>query len=63
MIPDDSIKRRAKKVVDAGSVPLAHFMESIETNDKLQELLEKEQPTPPEVQKIEFVNKDTVLEA
>lgn len=49
MIPDDSIKRRAKKVVDAGSVPLAHFMEAIDTNDKLEALLNKPDMEMPEI--------------
>lgn len=41
------IRRRAQKVVDAGSVPLAHFMEAIDTNDKLQALIDKEVPVFP----------------
>lgn len=68
MTPDDSIKKRARKVVDAGSVTLAHLQESIETNEKLDALINKpdiEMPEPPEemvvsnfpeVQKVEVIN-------
>lgn len=44
MQPDDSIKKRARKVVDAGSVTLAHLQESIQTNELLQEIVNKEEP-------------------
>ena len=68
MNADDSIKKRARKVVDAGSVTLAHLQESIATNEKLDVLINKpdmEMPEPleemavsnfPEVQKVEITN-------
>lgn len=69
MTPDNSIVRRAKKVVDAGmNIPLAQLTENILTNDKLDELIAKESPeipeypteiavnNLPEVQKVEVVN-------
>lgn len=56
MQPDDSIKKRARKVVDAGSVTLAHLQESIQTNELLQEIIgSKNNEVPeekPDVQKI-----------
>ncbi len=41
-LPEDIIKKRAKKVVEAGlNVPLAHLTESIYLNEKIDELLNK----------------------
>lgn len=49
MTPDNSIVRRAKKVVDAGmNIPLAQLTESIHLNDKLDALLSKEDIVIPE---------------
>lgn len=49
MQPDDFIKKRAKKVVDAGmNVQLAQLTEQIDTNDKLDALLSKESIKLPE---------------
>ena len=71
MRPDDFIKRRAKKVVDAGmSIPLANLAEQMDTNDKLNILISKEVVFPeipefpneitisnlPETQKVEVIN-------
>lgn len=43
MRPEDSIVKRAKKVVDAGmNIPLAQLTESIHTNDKLDEILARD---------------------
>ena len=68
MLPEDLIKKRAKKVVDAGmNISLANLSEQIETNDKLSELLSKEVIIPefpteisvsnlPETQKVEITN-------
>lgn len=53
-LPDDSIKKRARKVVDAGSVTLAHLQESIATNEKLDLLLSKEAPEYPEIEIPEY---------
>jgi hypothetical protein len=67
-LPEDSIRRRARKVVDAGSVPLAHFMEAIDTNDKLQALIDKEAPVfpsfpeMPEPKEIDFTETNSLLQ-
>lgn len=57
MLPDGLIKRRAKKIVDAGmSMPLAHLTEQISTNDKLDALLSKESTTQEFPTSIEISN-------
>lgn len=44
MKPEDSKVRRAKKVVDAGmNIPLAQLQESIDLNDKVDQLVSKDQ--------------------
>ena len=48
MQPDELIRKRAKKVVDAGSVTLAQLQESIATNEKLDQLLSQEKIEIPE---------------
>lgn len=48
MQPDELIRKRAKKVVDAGSVTLAQLQESIATNEKLDALLSQEKIELPE---------------
>lgn len=48
MLPEDFIKKRAKKVVDSGmNIPLAELTEAIETNEKLDALISKEVVIPP----------------
>ena len=52
---DDKIKKRAKKVVDAGmNIPLANLTEAIDTNEKLDALLSKDIIIPPIPEEIEI---------
>lgn len=41
MQPEDLIRKRAKKIVDAGDVPKAHLQESITLNEKVDALIEE----------------------
>ena len=70
MTPDDLIRKRARKIVDAGDVPKATLQESITLNEKVDALIEgiksipgvPEFPTEmtvsnlPEVQRVEITN-------
>lgn len=70
MTPDDLIRKRARKIVDAGDVPKATLQESITLNEKVDALIEgiksipgvPEFPTEmtvsnlPEIQRVEITN-------
>lgn len=46
---DEILKKRAKKIVDSGSVPLAHLQESIVTNELLDVIASKDFPDEIEI--------------
>lgn len=70
MEKDPITTRRAKKVAEAGlSVPIAHFSETIVTNDKLDELISAVQSIPqtvipemPEMPEADFTETNRLLQ-